>query len=123
MCSKGADFEMADFETTVRRAFARLTQDDLPRAAEARGWPVRTAEGFEKLLLDHLSDAGRRDAPSLFDLVLAVEVGEQMLAGNLCCSRMSQRLGCPDAVEARRSYAWKALVGVLEQASRDRGQP
>ena len=84
-----------DFEATVRRAFTRLTRDELPKAAVARGWPVRTCEDFERLLLDHLHDAPGepRPEPCLFDLVLAVELGERLLAGNVCCHRMSHRNG------------------------------
>jgi len=83
------------FEVSVRRAFARLTREDLPRAAAARGWPVRTTEDFERLLLDHLRDegAGGPDpSPCLVDLVLAVELGEGLLTGKLCCVTMSGRL-------------------------------
>ena len=79
----------------MRRAFARLTREDLPRAAVARGWPIRTPEDFERLLLDHLKDVGdARTArcPSLVDLILAVELGEGLLAGKLCCTTMSGRL-------------------------------
>jgi hypothetical protein len=84
-----------DFEESVRRAFARLTREDLPRAAAARGWPVRTSADFERLLLDHLRDDGEGGgpaAPSLVDLILAVELGEGLLAGDLCCRTMSGRL-------------------------------
>jgi hypothetical protein len=82
-----------NFEATIRRAFARLTREDLPRAAAARGWPVRTCEEFERLLLDHLQDApDATPSPCLFDLVLAVELGERMLAGNCCCATMQHRL-------------------------------
>jgi hypothetical protein len=84
-----------DFEATIRRAFARLTREDLPRAAAMRAWPVRTPEDFERLLLDHLQDApaaGPRPAPCLFDLMLAVELGERMLAGSCCCATMKHRL-------------------------------
>ena len=82
------------FEGSVRRAFARLTREDLPRAAVSRGWPIRTSEDFERLLLDHLKDAGDAGppSPSLVDLILAVELGEGLLAGKLCCTTMSGRL-------------------------------
>ena len=111
-----------DFEATVRRAFERLTREDLPRAAAARGWPVRTPEEFERLLLDHLQDApAGKVEPCLFDLVLAVELGDRMLAGNLCCSTMSRRLRCPDMKDPRRADAWRALLGVLNEANRARG--
>ena len=91
--------EGLDFEASVRRAFARLTGEALPRAAEERGWPVRSPEDFERLLLDHLHERSgmpRGDAPSLFDMVLAVELGDQLMAGRLCCDRMSQRMRCGD---------------------------
>ena len=117
MCGEGADFEAA-----VRRAFARLTREDLPRAAATRGWPVRTPEEFERLLLDHLKDSPAADGgPCLFDLVLAVELGERMLAGNLCCVTMSRRLRGQDAIQdPRRADAWKALLQTLDEASRAR---
>jgi hypothetical protein len=85
-----------NFELSVRRAFARLTREDLPRAAAVRGWPVRTSTDFERLLLDHLkddADPGSPPRPSLVDLILAVELGEGLLAGKLCCTTMSGRLG------------------------------
>ena len=112
----------ADFESVVRRAFAQLTQQDLPRAASARGWPVRTPEEFERLLLGHLRDApAAGEGPGLFDLVMAVELGERMLSGNLCCRTMSRRLGgCAELKDPRRAEAWRALLGVLEEASRAR---
>ena len=115
MCGEGSDFEAA-----VRRAFARLTREDLPRAAAARGWPVRTPEEFERLLLDHLKEPPSPEGPCLFDLVLAVELGERMLAGNLCCVTMSRRRRCAEIKDPRRADAWKALLGVLEDASRAR---
>jgi hypothetical protein len=95
------------FEVSVRRAFLRLTHEELPRAAVARGWPVRTSEDFERLLLDHLRDDGDRGSQAtLVDLILAVELGEGLLAGNLCCRTMSGRLRKPacdgrgDSIEA-----------------------
>jgi len=85
--------ENKNFEGSVRRAFARLTSEDLPRAAVARGWPVRTPEDFERLLLDHLKDdEAAPPKPCLVDLILAVELGEGLLAGKLCCTTMSGRL-------------------------------
>ena len=90
-----------NFEVSVRRAFARLTREELPRAAVARGWPVRTSADFERLLLEHLRDDGDDGVdgddgapvtPSLVDLILAVELGEGLLAGDLCCRTMSGRL-------------------------------
>jgi hypothetical protein len=109
-----------DFEATIRRAFARLTREDLPRAAAARGWPVRTCGEFERLLLDHLQDApgdGPRPAPCLFDLVLAVELGERMLAGNCCCATMKHRLRKADAGAAPPDPLAELLAAVA--AKRD----
>lgn len=104
----------ASFESTIRRAFSRLTREDLPRAASARGWPVRTPEEFEQLLLDHLQDTPGEKPKDvcLFDLVLAVELGERLLAGSLCCRTMNYRRRKPamcskerqrDALEALRA--------------------
>ena len=105
------------FEATVRRAFTRLTRDDLPRAAVARGWPVKTPEEFERLLLDHLSDEpGCGRPPCMVDLILAVELGERLLAGNLCCVTMSRRLRCAAARDPRRAEAFEKLLEVLGQA-------
>jgi hypothetical protein len=106
----------ASFETTIRRAFFRITREDLPRAAAARGWPVRTPEDFEQLLLDHLHDApdeARKDV-CLFDLVLAVELGERLLAGSLCCQTMNHRLRKPVACgKERQRDALDALRAAL----------
>ena len=90
MCSRD---ETPEFEAAVRRAFARLTDQDLPRAADERGWPLSTPEEFRTLLLGHLADGpGRRvEDAGIFDLVLAIELGERMLAGSACCERMSHR--------------------------------
>jgi hypothetical protein len=102
------------FEATVRRAFTRLTHDDLPRAAAARGWPVRTPEEFERLLLDHLGNSSPTARPCVVDLVLAVELGEQLLAGNLCCATMNRRLLCEAAKgDPRRAAALKGLLDIL----------
>ena len=94
----------------------RLTGQDLPRAAEARGWPVRTPAEFERLLLDHLRDDPARtpqSPPALVDLVLAVEIGERLLAGNLCCHKMNRRLGCadPDGLQA----LWRLVAGACKK--------
>jgi len=96
------------FETTIRRAFERLTTQDLPTAAAARGWPVRTPAEFQRMLLDHLRDQRQAPLPAatnpcLFDMVLAVELGERLLAGQNCCTKMSLRLrGGDAALEALR---------------------
>ena len=107
------DEEAMGFEATVRRAFARLTREDLPKAAAARGWPVRTPDQFERLLLDHLGKAPSGQ-PCVVDLVLAVEVGEQLLSGNLCCATMNRRVLCESAKgDPRRAEALKALLQLL----------
>ena len=97
------------FEITIRRAFERLTTSELPAAAARRGWPVRTPAEFQRLLLDHLRDQRHEltdlggGHPCLFDMVLAVELGERLLAGTNCCTKMSQRQRCgDDALEALR---------------------
>jgi hypothetical protein len=116
---RGTD-DPKEFEATVRRAFARLTGEDLPRAARSRGWPVRTPEEFERLLLDHLRDAPGEQPratpaqPCLVDLILAVEIGERLLAGNLCCATMNRRVRCDSAGgDPRRAAALKALQELL----------
>ncbi len=91
------------FEESVRRAFVRLTSEELPRAAEARGWPVRSPGEFKRLLLDHLRDSPRPNQPAganpcVFDLVLAVELGERLLSGKICCHRMNNHKHCGDDV-------------------------
>jgi hypothetical protein len=102
------------FEATVRRAFARLTREDLPKAAAARGWPVRTPAEFERLLLDHLGKSAPAAQPCVVDLVLAVELGERLLAGNLCCVTMNRRQLCEAAKgDPRRAEALKALLELL----------
>ena len=83
----------SDFEATVRRAFQRLTRHELPRGRKGT-WLAGAGRppGFERLLLDHVSDtprpAGGASPPSVVDLVLAVELGE--------------RAACPAISAARR---------------------
>ena len=103
-----------NFEATVRRAFARLTREDLPRAACSRGWPIRTPAEFERLLLAHLGNSPATAAPCMVDLVLAVELGEGLLSGDLCCRTMNRRVLCEAAKgDPRRAEALKALLEVL----------
>ncbi|HRO11383.1 hypothetical protein [Amaricoccus sp.] len=102
------------FETVVRRAFARLTREDLPRAAESRGWPIRTPAEFEELLLAHLGSSPSDPEPCMVDMVLAVELGEGLLSGQLCCHTMNRRVRCEAAKgDPRRAEALKALLEVL----------
>jgi len=111
-----------EFEAAVRRAFTRLVRQDLPRAAVERGWPVRTAEEFERLLLGHLQEADQPvGTPCLFDLVLAVELGDRMLAGTACCSKMDRRRRCTDSADPARLAAWNALLDALDAERHDRG--
>jgi hypothetical protein len=113
------------FEATVRRAYARLTREELPKAAEARGWPIRTSDDFERLLLDHLHDAPGepRPEPCLVDLVLAIELGERLLAGNLCCHRMTHhhRNGHPCGKERQREALAAFIAAVGAQRRRKAG--
>ncbi len=126
---RGSD-DPKEFEATVRRAFARLTSEDLPRAARSRGWPVRTPEEFQRLLLDHLRDTpsehprkDRQAHPCLVDLILAVEIGERLIAGNLCCATMNRRVRCDSASgDPRRAAALKALQEILARPD-DPGKP
>jgi hypothetical protein len=118
------DGEEADFEATVRRALDRLTVHDLPRAASERGWPVRNAAEFRRLLFDHLHDrrgegtpAGTQD-PCLIDMVLAVELAERLLAGRNCCTKMSRRQECDDdgLAALRRLLATAPRAGALRRS-------
>ena len=103
-----------DFETVVRRAFTRLTREDLPRAAESRGWPIRSPDEFERLLLAHLGNSAAGTRPCMVDMVLAVELGEGLLSGQLCCHTMNRRVRCESARgDPRRAEALKALLEVL----------
>jgi hypothetical protein len=103
-----------DFEATVKRAFARLTREELPRAAESRGWPIRTPADFERLLLAHLGSSPAKATPCVVDLVLAVELGEGLLSGHLCCRTMNRRVLCEAAKgDPRRAEALKTLLEVL----------
>lgn len=103
-----------DFEVVVKRAFARLTREELPRAAESRGWPIRTPDEFERLLLAHLGRSSGEARPCMVDMVLAVELGEGLLSGELCCHTMNRRVRCEAAEgDPRRAEALKALLKLL----------
>lgn len=87
------------FEGSVRRAFVDLVFETLPAAACARGWPVTTPEGFERLLLDHVLGSPfetRLTGPSgasagLLDLLFAVETAERILEGRCCVAELDRR--------------------------------
>lgn len=87
------------FETTVRRAWAALVREELPKAARGRDWPVTSASGFERVLLDHvfgkpwesvIAPPSARNAEPL-DLILAIEMGEQLLVGEASISELNRR--------------------------------
>ena len=105
--------DAVSFEATVRRAFSRLTCEDLPRAAAARGWPVSSREDFERLLLESPARRPRGGATGTVPVRSRPggELGERMLAGNLCCHRMSHRNQTvkPCSKERQRD----ALAGLL----------
>lgn len=103
--------ESSDFESAVHRAFARLTTEELPRVARERGWPIHRPQDFEQLLLSHVEDVpdGRDCAKPrcLVDLVLAVELGERLLAGKLCCLTMKRRLRSHETVGIDALAVWR----------------
>jgi hypothetical protein len=78
-----------DFAATVRATLVRLIETELPAAALARGWTVRSSTAFERILLDRalgvpwetvLGPAGRGRLDPL-DGALAVEIGARLLSG------------------------------------------
>lgn len=113
-------------EGRVRRAFEALCSEELPCAARRRGWPVSSAEAFERLLLDHVLDAPWEtrlrgpDGACVLDLVLAVEAGARVLEGSLCLSELNRRslaLRAPPATSTRRSapaFAPDGAASVLD---------
>lgn len=88
-----------DFEEAVRRAFFDLVFETLPAAACARGWPVTTPAGFERLLLDHVLGSpfegclsGQSGASAaVFDLLIAVELAGRILEGRCCVAELDRR--------------------------------
>jgi hypothetical protein len=101
--------EDGDFEAVVRRSWAALLEWRLPEAAAERGWPVAGPDGFRRALLDHVCDgpweracAGAAvGAVPILDLVLAVELAERAIAGEVDLAALD-----------RRSREWRAVVGL-----------
>lgn len=91
--------DTSSFDGIVRRAWTAMLHETLPAAAPGRGWPVGSATGFERLLLDHVLAAPWESviaSPSSetadpLDLVLAIEMGERLVEGLASISELNRR--------------------------------
>jgi len=91
--------DIATCDETLHRAWKALTGTILPQTARARGWPVVTAQGFERLLLDHVLDApwdavivppDARQVDAI-DLMLALETGQRLADGRASLAALERR--------------------------------
>jgi len=82
--------EAGDFEASTRRAYDRLLGDILPAAGRAQGWPWTTRAEFEALLHGHLGldAASTPDDPGTLGRILAVDLGQRLLSGDVCWTRL-----------------------------------
>jgi regulator of protease activity HflC (stomatin/prohibitin superfamily) len=89
----------SDFDSVIRRSWKHLVEQVLPAEADARGWPVATSPGFERVLLDHVLEAPWEEmaagpgpgAVGVFDLVLAIEIGQRVLDGEIDLSALNRQ--------------------------------
>lgn len=90
-CAKG-------FDGTIRHCWNALLIETLPSAARGRRWPVTTAAGFERILLDHvlgcpweqvIAPPTGQNADAL-DLLLAIELGGQIVDGTSCVAEINR---------------------------------
>lgn len=89
----------SDFETVIRRGWRHLTETVLPAEAPRRNWPVATPAGFQRVLLDHVMEAPWEemvpgpggDAIGIFELVLASEIAQRVLDGEIDLSALNRQ--------------------------------
>jgi hypothetical protein len=81
------------FADTLRATWARLIGQDLPAAAARAGWPLCDPGDFERILLDRVLDAAWAGPADDLDLILAVDLGGRVLAGEVCPSRSTGSRG------------------------------
>ena len=93
--------------TDLEARWLALTREDMPAAADARGWPVRFDHCFQRILLDHAAGGPWREtipAPAYRNatdaqLKAAVELGEEALSGEADLAALN-----------RRSLAWRGKL-------------
>ena len=91
---------MPDSRTELEQRWLHLTRTALPSVAAERGWPLKHDHCFQRVLLDgacggcwydHVSERpAYRHAPEPM-LARAVELGEQLLGGELDLGEMNRR--------------------------------
>ena len=88
-------------EATVRAVWRRMIRERLPAAAPRFGWPRWSSADYERMLLDQIADDApdARHDPCAIDLVLAIELADRALRGQVCLKAMARR------AEARREGA------------------
>lgn len=93
-------------EATLRAVWQRMIAERLPAAAPRFGWPRWSSADYERLLLDQITDApqGARRDPCPIDLVLAIELADRALRGQVCLKAMARR------ADARRAGAAQAKL-------------
>lgn len=79
-------------EETVRAAWYRMVAETLPAAAPGLGWPQRTQAEFERDLLEQVTESCCDPrAPCAMDMVLAIELADRALRGQVCMKALARR--------------------------------
>lgn len=118
--TQGSDSPLS--ETIVRKAWQQLIAQDLPRAATARGWSLTAPAEFERVLLDqvHPAPSNTPRRPCVVDLVLAIELGQRALRGQVCLDAMDRR---SRAMRSRPGPRVSDLARILADICPDRRAP
>jgi hypothetical protein len=85
-----------DFDLCVRETWRDLVGTVLPHAARRRGWAIDAPAAFRRTILDAVcggpwEETARRTGIGIVELVLAIEFGERMLAGQVDVAELSRR--------------------------------
>ncbi|TPE51419.1 hypothetical protein [Amaricoccus solimangrovi] len=89
----GRDSEPRLCEANVRALWGRMVGEILPAAAPRFGWPPLTPAEYAEALLDQVRQSpcepGR--PPCAIDLVLAIELADRALRGQVCMKGLARR--------------------------------
>lgn len=109
-----------EFDLCVRETWRDLVGIVLPRAAQRRGWAVTGPAALERVILDAVCDGpweetARGTGIGIVELVLAIELGERILVGQVDVADLDRRSIRARAAPPDESEVARLLVEAGEE--------